>query len=107
MKTLFALVFCISVILLVYLSGALNKTKPELKAIQDFSLYDRIDCTQDCQDHNIIGQVKKGQNLVVLSQIKGKTKIVLRLESESTAGWIAFDESLMQKIVENPEVHDN
>ena len=103
MKTTFALIFCISVILLMYLSGAVGKSKPELLALQNFSLYSKIECTQDCAEHKVIGEVEKGERLKVLSQLKGKTKIVLRLESDNAAGWVAYDEALMQKIKDNSE----
>ncbi len=98
MKTTFALIFCISVILLMYLSGAINKSKPELVALQDFSLYDKIECTQACANNKVIGEIQKGEQVKILSQIKGKTKTVLRLESNTAAGWVAYDGALMQKI---------
>ena len=97
MKTTFALIFCISVILLMYLSGAVGKDKPEFIALQNFSLYDKIECTQDCADKKIIGEIQKGDRLTVLSQLKGKTKTVLRLETSTAAGWVTYDEKLMQK----------
>jgi len=99
MKTSFALIFCISVMLLLYLSGALGKAKSELIALQDFSLYDKIECTQSCVSKKIVGKIQKGERLIVLSQLKGKTKTVLRLKSNSAAGWVAYDENLMQKTV--------
>ncbi len=107
MKTAFALVFCISVILLMYLSGAVGKSKPELLALQNFSLYNKIECTQDCAEHKVVGEVQKGERVKVLSQIKGKTKSVLRLESANAAGWVAYDEALMQKIEENNKELEN
>ena len=102
MKTTFALIFCISVMLLMYLSGAINKAKPEFIALQNFALYDKIKCTQACADSKVVGEIQKGEKVKVLSQIKGKTKTVLRLESSNTAGWVAYDEALMQKI-EDPK----
>ena len=103
MKTIFALIFCMSVILLMYLSGALGKDKPELIALQNFSLYDKIECTQDCADKKIIGDVYEGDRLIVLSQLKGKTKTVLRLETSKVAGWVAYDAELMQKETKESE----
>ena len=98
MKTTYALIFCVSVMLLMYLSGAINKSKPSLVALQNFSLYDKIECTQACADSKVIGEIRKGEQVKVLSQIKGKTKTVLRLESKTAAGWVAYDEALMKKI---------
>jgi len=93
--------------LLMYLSGAMNKAKPELIAMQDFALYDRIKCTQDCADNKTVGLVKRGEALKVLSQLKGKTKIVLRVETSNAAGWIAYDESLMQKAIQDSEENNH
>ena len=107
MKTTFALIFCMSVILLMYLSGALSKDKPELIALQNFSLYDQIECTQDCADKKVIGEVYAGDRLIVLSQLKGKTKTVLRLETSNVAGWVAYDAELMQKETKESEESKN
>ena len=100
MKTTFALIFCISVMLLMYLSGAINKAKPEYIALQNFSLYNKIECTQSCAEKVVIGEIQKGDRLKILSQIKGRTKTVLRVESNTAAGWVTYDKSLLKKIAE-------
>jgi hypothetical protein len=55
----------------------------------------------------VVGEVQKGERVKVLSQIKGKTKSVLRLESANAAGWVAYDEALMQKVEENNKELEN
>lgn len=99
MKTTFALVFCISVILLTFLSGAIKKDKPELVTLMPISLYDRMTCMQDCAEHKVVGTVGKGEALKVLNRIKGKTKIILRVESSNSAGWVAYDETKFQDVI--------
>ena len=98
MKTLSALIFCISVILLLYLSGAINKEKPQLVALEPVILFDRIDCMADCTDHNILGTIEKGEAFTILSKLKGKSKTVLRVETPTVAGWTIYNESIMQKV---------
>ena len=104
MKTSFALVFCISVILLTFLSGALKKEKPSMLALQEIQLFDRMTCMQDCPEHKVVGLIKKGETVNVLNRIKGKSKIILRVESPSTAGWLAFDETKLQDIESDDSV---
>jgi hypothetical protein len=98
MKTSFALIFCISVILLTFLSGALKKEKPVLEVLNEISLYDRMTCMQDCVEHKVVGTVKAGETVRVLNRIQGKTKIIMRVESENVAGWIAYDDKSLLDI---------
>lgn len=98
MKTTFALVFCISVILLTFLSGALKKEKPVLEVLNEISLYDRMTCMQDCEEHKVVGTVKAGLTIKVLNRIQGKTKIIMRVESDNVAGWIAYDDKSLLDI---------
>ena len=97
MKTTFALIFCISVILLTFLSGALKKEKPVLQTLSEISLYDRMTCMQDCMEHKV-GTVKAGKTIRVLNRIQGKTKIIMRVESDNVAGWIAYDDKSLLDI---------
>jgi len=101
MKTLFALIFCVSVMLLMVLSGGLKQNKPQVRTLVTVNLYDKIDCMQECPEHKVVGTVAKGEVLTVLSSLKGKTKSVLRVEHGEQAGWMTYDLEKVEAV--NPD----
>jgi len=87
MKTLSALIFCISVILLVYLSGALNKDDRYLLTQQEVVLYESVECMQECAEAVIVTTLPAQQTVKLLARLKGQSKTVVRVEYQDMAGW--------------------
>jgi hypothetical protein len=86
-----------------YLSGAIKKQKPQMLALEAISLYDKIDCRENCDTNNVVGVIPKESSFSVLQSMRGKTTTVLRVESGQddsyVAGWATYNETTMQKIV--------
>lgn len=84
--------------LLLFLSGGIGKQKPQVLVLEPINLYNTIECMEDCKDAKVVGTVPKGEVISVLSQLKGKTRSVLRVEASSAAGWVTYDESKLQLV---------
>lgn len=92
MKTLSALIFCISVILLVYLSGATNKPKRYIQTLTPIEIYETVECLETCAAKKIIAQVPANEKALVLARLKGQTRTVARIEYQEKAGWFTVTE---------------
>ena len=92
MKTLAALIFCISVILLVYLSGAINKKDRYIQALQPIQLYESVECMENCSNHKKVIIVPEQTKVKLLARLQGQTKTVVRVEYQNTTGWFTYDD---------------
>lgn len=103
MKTFAALIFCISVILLVYLSGALNQGERYVHILEPVELYEAVECMEICPEHKIVATVPANQKVKMMARLKGKTRIVVRVEYQGQAGWFNFSESVAEFLEEQNE----
>jgi len=87
MKTLSALIFCVSVILLVYLSGASNKGDRYLVTLESVPIYASYECMDDCDEHVLITTIPVQQKVKVLARFAGQKKKVARVEYQGQTGW--------------------
>ena len=93
MKTLFALIFSISVILLVYLSSATNKGDQYMQILIPVDIYKSVECMEDCAGHQRLVTIPAETTVKLLARLKGQRKMVARVEYQQQAGWFTVTES--------------
>lgn len=93
MKTFSALIFCISVILLMYLSSATNQGERYLQTLTPVETYEKMECLETCASKKFVMIVPGNKTVKVLARLIGETKTIARVEYQDQAGWFTLSET--------------